>query len=489
MFRWPLKLARRLHESPSTEGNLGSRFLIAAWSFVPYLIDRSAANVVTLPPCFKASQPVSFRSPSGLWKEEAGSVAITVAVALTAILGIMGLAIDVGQLRLAQQRLQMAADATALAAALELGHCGATPNCTALTAAAQSALTENGLTGSTLLTNCAAGNSTRLTITVNNGPCALGSTNIDNGNTSFVETVISQPHPTSFIGVLGISSVLISARAEAARAPSKYCVYTLGALGTDILLNGSATFTMQNCGVIDDSSSSQALLLNGSPQLRASNVGIVGSYLVNGGGSVSPRPVTGIAPVSDPLSSLAAPSFTPGSCLANPIVNGSVTRTLGPAVSGGTVCYDGLTINGGPTVTLTPGLYIINGAFVSNMSSAGSISGTGVTFYFPPGGSYTDNGSGTLDLSAPLSGTYNGILFDQDRANIQQMTFNGSATSTLRGIFYLPSANLLMNGSTGTTLYTSLVVKTMTLNGSGTLQDYAMINHASPLTTGAVLTQ
>jgi Flp pilus assembly protein TadG len=428
------------------------------------------------------------RTLSSFCREDTGSVAITVAVCLTAILSIMGLAIDVGQLRLAKQRLQMTADAAALAGALELSSCGATSNCTALTTAAQSSLTENGLTGSVLLKNCAAGSSTQLTITVNNGPCALGSANADNGDTRFVETVISQPHSTYFIGVLGIKSVVITARAEAALAASKYCVYTLGTSGTDILLNGSANFTMQNCSVVDDSTSPQALLMNGPTQLNAKAIGIVGNYLLNGG-TVSPTPTTGISAVGDPLSSLVAPTFTAGSCLANPVVNGSVTRTLGPAVAGGTVCYNGLTVNGGPTVTLTPGLYIINGAFISNMSSAGSISGTGVTFYFPVGGSYTDNGSGTLNLSAPLSGTYNGILFDQARSNTQQMTFNGSATSTLQGIFYLPSASLLLNGSVNTTLYTSLVVNSLTLNGSGTLKDYALVNHSSPLLSGAVLAQ
>jgi Flp pilus assembly protein TadG len=85
---------------------------------------------------------------------ENGSVAVMVALSLVVIFGMMGLAIDVGQLRLAKQNLQMAADAAALAGALELNTCGSTPDCAALETAAKDALTENGFPGSTAQTSC-----------------------------------------------------------------------------------------------------------------------------------------------------------------------------------------------------------------------------------------------------------------------------------------------------------------------------------------------
>ncbi len=418
---------------------------------------------------------------------EAGSVTILVAVAIAAILGIIGLAIDVGQLRLAKQRLQTTADAAALAGALELRFCAGTANCSVLTAAAQDALTENAFTGSTLLTNCAAGSTTSLTITVNNGPCALGSANPHNGNLGYVETVISQPQPTYFVRILGITSVLIQARAEASPASSHNCVYTLGASGTDILINGSGNLTMQSCGVVDDSSASQALLVNGSAHVLARSIGIVGHYQVNGSVVLKPTPNVGITSVSDPLASLPSPTFSANSCQANPSINGSGSFSIGPAIAGGTVCYKGLTINGTPNVTLSPGLYIIDGAVVLNGS--GSITGTGVTLYFPSGGSYTDNGSETLNLTAPTSGTYDGILFYQDRSNKQQVIFNGSSNSSINGIFYAPSASVTINGSGSTTWYTSLIFGSLTFNGSGTIKDYSTINLSSPLNSGAVLTQ
>lgn len=262
---------------------------------------------------------------SRLLKSENGSAAVMVAVSLIAVLGMMGLAIDVGQLRLAKQRLQLAADASSLAGALEGSLCAGTANCDMLTTAAQSALSENGLTGSTLLKNCAAGSATSLTVTVNNGPCALGGANPHNGNTNYVEVVISQPQPTYFAGVLGISSVLIKVRAEAGLGASQNCVYTVGSTGTDIQMNGSGDLAVQSCGIIDDSSDSQALVMHGSGQISASTISIVGNYIKTGSGSISPKPLTGVAPSSDQLAYLSPPPSPRQAALRIPI-----SRAAGP---------------------------------------------------------------------------------------------------------------------------------------------------------------
>lgn len=401
-----------------------------------------------------------------------------VALSMLSMLGIIGFSIDVGQLRLAKQHLQMTADAAALAGALELGQCSQA-NCPVLQAAAQAALTENQLPGSKLLSNCATGDATQLTVTVNNGPCAV-SGNPHNNNASYVEVVVSQPQPTYFAGVLGIPSVLITARSEAALGATQNCVYALGTTGPDIFLNGAGSVTISNCGIVDNSSSSNALFVNGQYSLTAKSIGVVGGVYVNGPSSVSPAPTTGIPPATDPLASLDPPSFSAGSCMKDPGINGQST-TLGPG------CYNGLSINGGGTVTFTSGVYIVNGPLQFN--NTGTINATGATFYLPPGASALVNGGGTLNLSAPTSGTYDGILFYQSRNNSQQVTFNGSATSTIKGILYLPNANLLMNGSSNNKIYTALIVKSVTLNGTVTIGDYAKVNSSSPLGSGAVLAQ
>jgi hypothetical protein len=145
-------------------------------------------------------------------------------------------------------------------------------------------------------------------------------------------------------------------------------------------------------------------------------------------------------------------------------------------------CYGGLTISGSGTVTLAAGLYYIDGPF--KITGSGTVSGTNVTIYLPnsSGASFTTSGSGTLNLSAPTSGSYNGILFYQNPNNTADMSINGSGTLNLQGIIYAPGSNLTMNGSGSSQFYTALVTNSLTFNGSGSWQDYAIKNAGSLLT-------
>jgi hypothetical protein len=391
--------------------------------------------------------------------DESGQVVVITVLSMALLLGFLALAVDVGTLFRAKRNIQAAADSGAIAGAQERPYGN-------MNAAAWADAALNGVT------NGASGN----VVKVNNPPLSGPHT----GDSDYVEVIASQSQPTFFMRVFSFASMTVAARAVATLGASQNCIYTLKPTGTDFLMNGSGNLSLPTCGIVNNSSNSQAMLLNGSINLSAKSIGIVGSYVKNGSGSITPTPVSGIVASSDPLAFLSPPSFSAGSCLANPSFNGTSPHTLGPG------CYNGFTTNGSGATTLNPGLYIINGAMTLNGS--GSLSGTGVTFYFPPGaGSYTDNGSSTITLSAPTSGAYDGLLFYQNPSDTNQMTFNGSSTSNLKGIFYLPKASLILNGSNSSTFYTSLVVGSLTFNGSGTLLDYAIVNGSSPLTSASLV--
>jgi hypothetical protein len=249
-------------------------------------------------------------------------------------------------------------------------------------------------------------------------------------------------------------------------------MYTLATSGTGILMNGTVDLTAATCSIIDDSSnSSQALLANGNVTLAARSIGVVGGVLNNGGNSITPTPVSGIVPVSNPLASLTAP-VNPGGCVSR-TVQSNITLTPG--------CYSSLVINGTPTVTLNAGVYYMTGSVTVN--GAPTVNGTGVTIYLASSSaSFIDNGNTTLNLSAPTSGALDGVLFYQNPSDTNMLTINGSSTSSLKGIFYAPTANLVVNGSGSTDFYTAFVVGSLTFNGTGTLLDYASINGSSPLT-------
>jgi hypothetical protein len=286
--------------------------------------------------------------------------------------------------------------------------------------------------------------------------------------------------------LFGLNTMKVRARSVASNGPASGCVYTLDTSGIDVGMTGSGTMFIPDCGIIIDSAASNALKLTGSGSISALSIGIVGGYSKTGSGSINPSPVTGIAPEANPLGYLAAPAFSVASCLANPRFTGSSSNTIGPVVSGGTVCYNGLSMTGSGSLTMNPGTYIIDGAM--SMTGSGAISGSGVTIYLaPPSGSLSLTGSGALNLTAPTSGTYNGILFFEDPSDTNAMTITGSGSSDVEGIFYAPAASMTLTGSGGSAFYADLVVNALSITGSGTLGNYSEKNPNEPLVSARLV--
>ena len=186
----------------------------------------------------------------------------------------------------------------------------------------------------------------------------------------YVEVIVQQVQPALFRGVLKLGSITVAARAVAnANGTTNGCIYTLGNSGPDLSMTGNANIQVTTCGVIIDCSSSNALSMTGNVTLDAQSIGVVGGVSKTGNITVSPTPVTGVVPTSNPLAYLAAPTV-PGTCNANPNLVGNVTQAL---PSG---CYNGITATGNINLTLS-GLYIINGPL--NLTGNVSLTGTGVT--------------------------------------------------------------------------------------------------------------
>lgn len=405
-----------------------------------------------------------------LLKEQSGQAVVLAAVSLAAILGMAGLAIDVGQLRYEKQRLQMAADAAALAGALELNACAGTADCSALQAAAQDALTENGFTVSSLQTNCASGGGTGLTLTVNNGPCALGAQDPHAGNTNFVEAVVSESEPTYFAGVLGIHSVAIQTRAEAALTGGPDCIYALDSGGSPALEVAALASVTAPCGIMDESANTTPGFLGLLPgdafycglaaAVQVSQIDVVGDASTSLC-YVSPTPKTNISVPSpaDPLAYLPEPAVSPcGTSTASPYTGAPAALNIaGPAtLYPGTYC-GGINIMPGANVAFQPGTYILTSTNGKNSALPGGLQvdlgtnviGNGVTFYNygPAGGidfSFASLTFGSVDFSAPTSGTYNGILFFQSPGNTTPATIAGSTSwnTTLQGTYYFPTASI-----------------------------------------------
>lgn len=400
-----------------------------------------------------------------LFRDERGQTTIIMAMSIFCLCGMAGFAVDVGTLFRAKRILQTAADAGAIAGTAEY-------NYTDVTTAVNAATTQNGVTNG----------SNGYTVTVHNPPTS----GAHSGASGFVEVITSQSAPTFFMKLFHLNSMTVAARAVAGLGPASGCIYALDTSGTDIGMTGTSDLAMPNCGIVVNSASSNAINLTGGATITAESVGVVGNVSGSAKGNITPTPVTGIAPAFDPLAWVTPPGFNTSSCVSDPHITGSGTATLGPAISGGTVCYNGLSISGSKTITLTPGLYIINGGF--SFTGSGVVNGTGVTFYLaPPNGSASLTGSGQLNISAPTSGTWNGLLFYEDASDTNSMKISGSSASTIAGIFYAPSAQLTVTGSSGAQIYADLVVSALSMTGTSNFYNYSSINKNEPLTSASVV--
>ncbi len=394
-------------------------------------------------------------------RDESGQTVILVALGLTCILGFVGMATDVGVLLHAKRDLQIAADAAAIAGAKEQTFSTLTSD---IQAAGKAASAKNGVT-----------DGSNGTVTIN--PKPLHGPNA--GKAGYVEAIVTQTQPTFFTQVLSIGSMPVAARAVAFNGANTGtgCLNALNPTASDTIhLQGSFTVDAPGCSVLDDSKSSSALDFTGAGgTLAAGYVGVVGGATGHTGDS-SPAPVTGIYPFSDPLAAKVTPPTYSG-CAAAPSGN-----TWGPATAGGTVCYSG-SISIKNNVTMNPGVYVFTGNL--DLGGNGSLTGTGVTLYIPAGGSLGGGGNGntTLNLTAPTSGPYNGILIYQDASNTNTISFNGTPVVNMTGIVYAPSAELDLSGNTSMTLTSDLIVGSLYDKGNAsiTITDYTHYVSNSPL--------
>jgi Flp pilus assembly protein TadG len=391
---------------------------------------------------------------------EAGQAIASVALGLVVLTGIVGLAIDMGYLRYAKRRMQSAADSAAIAGASELAYASGN-----YVAAAKNDSNANGF----------GDGANGVTVTASNPPVDAPFSSVANAN-NYVEVRVHQDVPTFFMRVFGVNTTSLSATAVAQLGSSRGCVYSLD-LVLGITLGGN--LTASNCGVVDN-----AVLNLGGGCITAASIGVVLNIL--GGACATPTPVTGIAPSADPLAYLTAPAV--GACIPNPNIN----QAGGPPVVLVPGTYCGITVASTNVVPIvfSPGLYVVTGAPGLQLQGPSTATGTGVVFFMTNGAGVQITGPGNTSLTAPTdttAGIPGGVLFFQDRANLQPATITNPNLS-LTGGLYFPSA-LLTLGANNPTPYLILVAQSIQLQGNVSIgTDYSSLTNGSPI-KAAVLVQ
>ena len=402
-------------------------------------------------------------------KNEHGNIAIITAVIMPFLVAAIGFGVEVAYWYHEDDQLQQTADKAAYAAGIELR---AGSNYSTIDAAALKVASANGFTlpASTVQPTSSSSATTGVagqdSLIVKNPPATGAYVN----NSNAVQVSITKYLPLTFSAMFLSAPVVENPKAVALiQSAANACVLALSKTASQsVSVGGSASINLVGCNIDSNSVASDSIKTSGSSKLHADCILTVGGVSLTTGSTTTtcPNPITDTPPVADPLASLPTPT-------SSTTWTNSNASKLQPGVYS-----NGLDLKG--TKTLDPGVYIITGGNF-NVSANANINGSGVTFYIANGVNVSMNANGYVNLSAPTTGPYSGVLFFGARDGTGSVTLNGTATSQLTGTIYFPNQNISYNGNfSGNGGCTHVIANTISWSGNATIsQDcssYGMAN-------------
>lgn len=381
--------------------------------------------------------------------DNAGNSAIVFALLLPMIVGGLALATDFGMWRMSGQRLQLAADAAAVAAAHETY---LTDDVGALQFAAMGMLHENGL------------DIADATITINT-PVAFG----NHAGKEGVQVSVTQRQSHFFSSLLMGGDVDLTREATALiiEPTEPLCILALDPTEPAALnVTGTADVAIPDCAVQSNSIAENGLELNGSSTLTSSCAYVSGG--VNGEANIAlnscPAVKTGWRRASDPYDDLDVPSGIDQMPCETPGHGPRRSMTM----ASGRYCSD-ISSNGDLTLE-SGGTFIIDGGTLRLRSANASLVGENVTIFFVNGGTIVLPNGGFVDLTAKTTGEYSGLIMFADRdtqptdLNVQ---LNGQADTRLEGALYFPIQTVdFVGGSSSDSGCTHLIARKVNLTGN-----------------------
>jgi Flp pilus assembly protein TadG len=405
--------------------------------------------------------------------DESGYAMVLTALGFSMLLGFMALAIDTGMVFQAKRKMQIAADAGAVAGTQDYMYNNSK---TSATTAATNATSVNGYTDQ----------SSGVTVTVNIPP----TTGANAGNANDVEVIINQPVPTLFMAAVGMKTITVKARGVGGTVAGNTCIWLLDANGADLNVQGSYTLSAPSCGIYMNSSSAGAVNVTGNGgTLNALFADAVGGAI---GHQTSPTQITTYtAPRTNPWGNLAGGNTDTGAgCDTTVTTSGlTLTGTLAGPGAGKTICYTnavtlsnatfgtgtlGTTGVAQDTVT-TPAGTLVFGAGVT-ISGTVKIFGGTIDIYK---GSF-NQGNANLSIIAPTGGTYDAIALMEPLTNTQTLNVQfGSGNQVLDGYIYAPGAQVGLQDNGGGIQAVGIVADNLNLGPSTVRIPSYDVAHAS----------
>ena len=291
------------------------------------------------------------------------------------------------------------------------------------------------------------------------------------GSSDAVEVVASRPLPMFLAQFFIQDAGVVTARAVAVADINDTCVWALHPNAKSALKVAGGANVSLNCGVVVNSSDPDALTQSGTTScMTATKIKVSGQF---SGECVQPTPLTGVKPVEDPLAAMPAPSFAGCDHNGNINVNGGSTVTLSPGVYCGNIKATSTGI-----INFEPGLYVLNGASL-DIGAQASAFGQGVSFFLTENSGTNNNitiaGGATVNLVASTELPLPGVLFYHDRNSPTNVTHHltGGSTMQVEGIIYFPAQDISFTGGTEFDAAASmLIARTISFTGQSNLGSF-----------------
>lgn len=394
--------------------------------------------------------------------ESDGSTLSLVALSFTALIGFMGMGIDLAHWYDERRASQNMVDAAAVAGAYIEWEGGTAAE---IEDAAEREAKRNGyedVQANSLIIN------------------PLTGTPPQNLVTPRVEVIVRRQVPLYFAKILFNDTMEVEARAVGGTLfRGTQCVISLSQTANKAVLFSGSTVANVGCGVASNSSSSEAIKISGNATLNANPAQAYGDISIDGSGTLNSQyPPLPFSPrVANPYSSLPPPN-PPSTCDAT---GGNIqiqNQSDLPTMSGGEMKLCG-NVSFKGNVTLDPGIYYIEGGDLDFTSNADVDATAGVTFILTGDpasntGTVDINGGAKLDLEPVTTGPYEGLAFYRDpNAPAGDVSkYNGGSNLKIDGVIYDPTGHVEFSGNTNNSNgCLQIVSNTVTFTGNSEVKN------------------
>lgn len=279
---------------------------------------------------------------------------------------------------------------------------------------------------------------------------------------------VSTTVPTSFLRIVGVNSLRVTAQARAKVGDRKPpCVLVTEPVQTGLFVNSGSELDADGCAVHVRSTNKEAVSVNSGSKVWSQELCVKGGTGKKSGSKIEAPPLANCPAVDDPLKSVAEPVVA-GSC---------PDREIDGAQSLAAGCYGKITVKNSARLTMGPGTYKLTGEFL--IENGAKVQAPGVTLYLASvDAKLMVNSGGGISLSAPTSGPMQGFAVFQTRtaadANPAGIYFNSGAHGLLEGVVYAIHSDMVLNSNaSGAAAYTLLITRSLHLNSGSKIK----INH------------